>query len=450
MNSQVYAPRIYFDAAPKAYDFFIDDSFVTGIKGPLGSGKSYTCCAKIMRYAMTQEPGADNVRRTRWAVIRNTYPELLTTTIKTWKELFPEESCGPVKLGHPITHNIKIEYQDPNIPNVHMEVMFLALDKERDVAKLKSLDLTGAWVNEAVEVPEGIIDMLTGRVGRYPQRKDVPATWHGIIMDTNAPDDQNWWYEKAEQGTRTTQIELEDGSMLDITWSFYNQPPAILEAKQIDGAWAEVSEPGFDPVRVPLAQCMQSANRWWCINPEAENTKYLVRGYYQQQIDRKSHEWIQRYLQAKYIFLVDGKSWVPEYSDDIMGQETLVYNPDLPLIGGIDAGGGTLNPAAVLGQIGQMGDWRVLYELSLFDIGLDRFADILRQDVAQKFGVLKQEPEWWLDPAGRGRDQIYETAVEDFLRAKGFKVSLAPTNNPTTRRDGLVLPRSPVFCVQRV
>ena len=49
-----------------------------------------------------------------------------------------------------------------------IDVLFLALDREEDVRKLLSLELTGAWINEAREIPKAIVDTLTGRVGRYP------------------------------------------------------------------------------------------------------------------------------------------------------------------------------------------------------------------------------------------------------------------------------------------
>ncbi len=122
-----------------------------------------------------------------------------------------------------------------------------------------------------------------------------------------------------------------------------------------------------------------------------------------------------------------------------MGQAILTYNPNLELLGGIDAGGGTLNPAAVIGQRGQYGDWRVLMELSLFDIGIERFSETLQAEVALKFPNAAP-PKYGIDPAGRGRDQVYETAVEEHLRTRGLDVRLAPTNAPEARREALVIP----------
>lgn len=439
-----FRPRADFSASPTLWRFLRDTAFVTGVLGPLGSGKSYACCIKLMMMAMQQAPSPiDNVRRTKWAVIRNTYPELRTTTLPTWLEIFPEAHCGNVRYSHPISHRIERAPRGAE-PGLDVEVLFLALDSPTDVKHLKSLDITGAWINEAVELPEGVIDMLTGRVGRFPPPADVPATWAGIIMDTNAPDDQSWWYRYAEKGEGVPKNFDIGVPGLDLSWRFYRQPSAVFEVEP-EGARFRIAEPGVEPVEVEAKHCMPSAGRWWWVNPKAENLKYLRAGYYHQQLQRKTLEWINRYMQAKYIYLTDGKPWVPEFSDQVMSRP---INADraLPLVGGIDAGGGTLNPAAVIGQRGPLGDWRVLYELTITDIGIERFSLLLQQDIARYFPGFAA-PRFWIDPAGRGRDEIYETAVEEHLRARGFDAHLAPSNDPVTRRSALALPMGRLMVV---
>mgnify|MGYP006238084267 FL=1 len=74
--------------------FMKDDSFFRGVRGPVGSGKSVSCCIEIFRRAAKQEPSPDGKRKSRWAVIRNTNPQLKTTTMKTWLDWFPENIFG--------------------------------------------------------------------------------------------------------------------------------------------------------------------------------------------------------------------------------------------------------------------------------------------------------------------------------------------------------------------
>ena len=83
-------------------------------------------------------------------------------------------------------------------PGVQIEVLFRALDRPDQVSNLLSLELTGAWFNEAREIPKAIIEAMDGRIDRYPAVKDGGCTWTGIIMDTNPPDDDSYLYKMFE------------------------------------------------------------------------------------------------------------------------------------------------------------------------------------------------------------------------------------------------------------
>jgi len=86
--------------------FMKDDTFFRGIRGPVGSGKSVGCCVEVFRRAIQQGKGPDGIRKSRWAIIRNTNPQLRTTTIKTWLDWFPESDWGKFTWSVPYTHHI--------------------------------------------------------------------------------------------------------------------------------------------------------------------------------------------------------------------------------------------------------------------------------------------------------------------------------------------------------
>ena len=199
--------------------FMKDDTFFRGIRGPVGSGKSVSCCVEIFRRALAQKPNKQGIRRSRWAIIRNTNPQLKTTTIKTWLDWFPEEQWGKFTWSVPYTHMIKKG-------DLELEVLFLALDRPEDVKKLLSLELTGIWVNEAREIPKSIIDACTMRVGRFPSMRDGGATWTGVICDTNAPEEDHWWPIMSGEVPVPDHIPREQAKMLvkPDNWSFYTQP----------------------------------------------------------------------------------------------------------------------------------------------------------------------------------------------------------------------------------
>ncbi len=81
------------------------------ILGPFGSGKSVTCCVEIMRRAREQAPSPDRVRRTRWAVVRNTYPDLKNTTVKTWRDWWGD-AFGVFSRVAPFVHHMKFPLDD--------------------------------------------------------------------------------------------------------------------------------------------------------------------------------------------------------------------------------------------------------------------------------------------------------------------------------------------------
>src|SRR3712207_5789303 len=103
------------------------------IIGPIGSGKSGASCMRIFLQSCEQPPSADGWRRTKWAVIRNTNPELRTTTIPEWLSWFPEEHFGTFNWSPPFNQIIRI----PDL-KVEMEMWFVPIDDAAAVKKLLS------------------------------------------------------------------------------------------------------------------------------------------------------------------------------------------------------------------------------------------------------------------------------------------------------------------------
>jgi hypothetical protein len=71
------------------WKFVTSNNKVDIVQGPIGSGKTVAAFRRIGRHAMQQSPSPrDGLRKTRWFVARNTFPELKRTTIKTWKRVW--------------------------------------------------------------------------------------------------------------------------------------------------------------------------------------------------------------------------------------------------------------------------------------------------------------------------------------------------------------------------
>ena len=98
------------------------------LMGPVGSGKSVTCSFEVIRRASMQAPNQQHVRRSRWAVVRETVRQLQDTTIKTFLDWFPPGQCGEY-MRTTKTYFFKVG-------DVEAEIMFRALDDADDVANL--------------------------------------------------------------------------------------------------------------------------------------------------------------------------------------------------------------------------------------------------------------------------------------------------------------------------
>ena len=386
--------------------FLKDDAFVRGIRGPVGSGKSVSCCIEVMRRACQQEPDKTGVRRSRWGIIRNTNPQLRTTTIKTWLDWYPEDVFGVFKWSVPYTHLVKFA-------DVEIEVIFLALDRDEDVRKLLSIEFTGIWINEAREVPKSIIDACTMRVGRFPSKKDGGPTWYGVVMDTNAPDEDHWWAIMSGEVPLPEYITREEAMMLVCPddWTFYTQPSALKEIKAPDG---EVLD--YQP------------------NNDAENKENLVDTYYPKLIAGKTKSWIDVYVMNRIGNVVEGKPVYPNFAAEIHLAKEPIPTSGQELIIGMDFG---LTPAAVFTQRLPTGRWLVLAELVASNMGTEKFAQEVKSVIARKFPDHFDNAIIYGDPSGDYRAQTDERTPFSILRAAGLKAYPAPTNDPSLRIDSV-------------
>jgi hypothetical protein len=342
--------------------------FLRGLMGPFGSGKSSGCVIEIVKWGARQ-PLHNGKRRSRFAVIRNTYRQLEDTTIRTFMEWVPSPDFG---RWFKTDHNYVITGLDPEI---EIEVMFRALDRPEHVSNLLSLELTGAWVNEAREVPWAVIKALQGRVGRFPKVIEGGCVDPGVIFDTNPPDDESWWYRLFEE-----------------------QKPANAEVfKQPSGRSAE-----------------------------AENKRYLPAGYYENMMSGSDSDFIKVYVDGQYGYVKDGKPIYPDYVDGL-------HCADVEPVKGVSIKRGWdfgLTPACVFTQIHPDGRWLVFDELTSDDLGIDTFADAVARHSESKYAGFEFED--YGDPAGQQRSAMSadkdEKTCFDILRGKSIQIQPSEQN----------------------
>ena len=377
-----------------------DTIFITG-----NSGKTTSIFFKLIYLAGLQAPGTDGVRRTRAVVVRNTMPQLKDTTLASWGYWFKDGIAGEWKAT---ANTFVLRFGGKQgKPDIECEVLFRPLDTADDIARVLSLEVTFAIIDEFVQIPKQIIDALSARLGRYPSMKDGGATNWGMWGSSNPDTEDSWWYDYLHDETTV-----------------------------------ERAIPGEDPDdrAVRRAALKLTTNvRYFVqpsgLGPDAENLENLPggRGYYDNQIKGKSQVWIKQFIEAEWGFSVAGKPVVAAFKPDLhVAKSPLRHNPLLPIVVGFDPGLG--GSAFIFGQQDPHGRLLVLGELVQEGIGAqrlitERFKPYLRRRFPDAHIIIAP------DPAAAQRSSNDERAVVSAF--KNFEVRLESSNRLPLRLDAI-------------
>jgi hypothetical protein len=351
--------------------------FYNWIVGPVGSGKTTGLFFKLVYMAKLQKPSPDGIRRTRAVIVRNTMPQLRDTTLSSWNYWFKDGQAGTWRASD---NKFTLRYDD-----VECEVLFRPLDTADDVARVLSLEVTFAILDEFVQIPREIVDALSARLGRYPSAKDGGASNWGMWGSSNPDTEDNWWYDLLH-------------SNLPENAKFFVQPSGFAK--------------------------------------NAENLENLPggSGYYTNQAKGKSEAWVKQFVEAEWGYSISGKAVIPTFKADLhIARSPLKYNPKLKLVIGMDPGLG--GSALIFGQEDHDGRLLILGELIQEGYGADRLiSERLKPYIRRRFpdaDVLVCP-----DPASANRAQTDERSVVDRVR-KHFTVKIETNNRLPLRLDAI-------------
>jgi hypothetical protein len=370
------SPQVGYVPPPTIRDFIRDyapgELFFNWVIGPVGSGKTTGIFFKLAYMASLQQPSPrDGIRRSRAVIVRNTMPQLRDTTITSWNYWFKEPQAGSW-VARDTAFTLKFN-------DVECEVLFRPLDTPDDVARVLSLEVTFAILDEFVQIDKAIVEALSARCGRYPPAIDGGATNWGMWGSSNPGNEDSWWYEKLEE-------------TVPENWEYYKQPSGFsLDAENVGNL------PGKDR-------------------------------YYTSLTDGKSDHWIKQYIEVCWGFSLSGTPVLKTFNHGIhVSKKPLRYNPYLPLVAGLDPG--LAGSAFIFGQMDNNGRLLVLSELIQKGYGADRLcSERLRPHLRLKYPNLKDflvSP----DPAAVGRSNADEKAVVDMLRKNKIPFKFADMNN---------------------
>lgn len=406
---------------PTVSRFMQSDARHRFIVGPFGSGKTVGSLTDILRRASMQQPSTvSKKRKSRWAVVRNTMPELRETTMKSFFDWFPDGSIGRY-MSTTKTYHV-------NQGDLEAEIIFCALDDEKDITKLLGMELTGANLAEFREIPREIVEALDGRIGRYPRMNEGGPSWVGMWGDSNAPEEGSYWYAKMEGMNPDDQKQK-----MPNDWDIFKQPAAMI--RRFD----DKKKAAYTP------------------NLLAENLANLPVGYYENLIKDKTEDFIRVNVMVEYGRSKGGRPVHPEFNREInVAKSLIIPNRDLVLVVSADFG---LTPAMVLKQQDAFGRVLTLDDIATFGMGLERAIETkLLPLLTKKYKGGAKNGEYEIvvtgDPTGDTGAQSDETSCVDIFREyKKYlgKVKLASSNSPVARRAGtdhfLTTPGRPAYLV---
>lgn len=378
---------IVYTAPPTVARFMKSDAFGRIIAGPVGSGKTTGAVIECLRRSIEQSPGADSLRHTRFAVVRQTLKQLKDTVLKdcqTWLG-----GLGRWKVSE---NTFYLDFDD-----VRSEWIFIPLENAEDQARLLSMQLTGAWLSECIEMNVDVIAPISARLGRYPSGAFGAPTWHGMLADTNMPTEMTAWHTFMEN--------------LPSDWQKFVQPSGLAYNAENLNFLLQTEETSKLPIDHPVRL--------------AQGRKYYERFV---EMYGEDSDWVKRYVKAEYgddpsgsaVFRASFKS------DFHLSNKDFQLVPGYPLLVGQDFG---RNPWSLIAQADHMGRLVVHEEVAARNVGLEKHVTehllpVLRRDkyVGYKVAVIG-------DPAGTGKDSIGEESCFDVLKRLGLPAIPAPTNN---------------------
>lgn len=378
---------IAYTAPPTIASFMKSNAFGRIIAGPVGSGKTTGAVLECLRRSIEQKPGDDLLRHTRFAIVRQTLKQLKDTVLKDCQAWLG--GLGRWKVSENTFH---LDFDD-----VRSEWIFIPLENAEDQARLLSMQLTGAWLSECIEMNVDVIAPISGRLGRFPSGALGAPTWHGMIADTNMPTEMTAWHKFMEN--------------LPADWQKFIQPSGLAWNAENLNFLLQTE----DTIKLPIDHPVRLAQG---------------RKYYERFVEMygEDSDWVKRYVKAEYGDDPSGSAVFRASFKSDFHLTTRDYQlvPGYPVLVGQDFG---RNPWSLICQADHMGRLIVHEEVPARNIGLEKhitehLLPRLRREkyLGYKIAVIG-------DPAGVAKDSIGEESCYDVLKRLGLPAIPAPTNN---------------------
>jgi hypothetical protein len=416
---------------PVADAFVRSRGFIVGCVGPVGSGKTMAALQKGLRLAAQQLGVVRHdgviVRKARIGVIRESYPSLQSTTLKSWFRIVPEAE-GTFSWKAPFTHKFtKVLKREGNqrdgrvLEILECEFEFRAIGDLSVEEACRGWEINAVIIDEADLQPANLVPFLTGRVGRFSDLDPSLVVDPQIILVLNMPDIDNHIYHL---------LFDETADALGLT----DDEAAILKETLGD--------------RPLIDRHVQPGGR----EPDAENLHNLPggRGYYVLQVaaNRATPGYVDRMVDNKPVPIQHGQPVNANFAYTTHVRP-IEWDVRRKLIVGVDQG---LFAAAVALQRDWTNAVRTLAEVvnttrnergqvQLLKVGPTAFAKRVKQMLTDKFpGIVPDMIRVVADPAAFAAndraDQEHDWLLA-FQKELGLKVHRAKSNSAGLRNQAI-------------
>jgi hypothetical protein len=378
--------ELTYTAPPTCAAFMKSEAFGRLVAGPVGSGKTTACVIELLKRSATQRPGADGIRHTRHAVVRQTLKQLKDTVLKDCQQWL--KGLGSWKVSENTFH---VEFD-----NVRSEWVFIPLENAEDQSRLLSMQLTGAWLSECIEMDLDVLGPISGRLGRYPSGDDGVPSWYGMVADTNFPTEMTPWHTFMENPPAN--------------WSIFKQPSGLApNAENLN--WLVLDDKS---AALPVDHPARLANG---------------RKYYERFVQTygEDSDWVRRYVKAQYGDDPGGAAvFKNTFRTDFHIVDDTMPIPGYPLLVGQDFG---RNPWSLICQMDHMGRLLVHQEVPATNVGLEKHINQSLRPALLSNKYMGYRVALVGDPSGIAKGNVSEESCFDALARLGLPAFPAPTND---------------------
>jgi hypothetical protein len=438
------------------------------IVGAVGTGKTTAAIWEIGFNLPRRIYCEYGIAHTRWLVVRKTYEELMDTDFQEAMDWFLQNDWRPSRKTMTIQWPASQNCPAP----LTVELIFHSCNTPEEEGKFRSMNVTGAWIDEADQLHIVTKNIIKGRLGRFPKRKETPCDFvprYMVETSNPFPADHSMYTMYEWMGPKVLQEPLPElkCSECDKIFSGGSICPDCGAYATMTGKldWrtgrydSNVLVRKLPPGPIPAGTPIKDHIGFW--QEEGENKENLREGYWQAIANdyREAPVMVQLLVEGKPGYKPEGKPVYRNYKREVhMAQGPLIWKKErdpytgeikgVPLLIGWDNTGDS--PAAVAVQrIGPM-SYQVLREFYDDRMGIIDFTKDVLEKLTTEFPGY--EGVHYCDPAGFSKQSDARgglTSNAD-LQMEICGISLTPSRQELdlrisavdqllARRDGLLI-----------